>query len=68
VVAAAFTLLVVGVGAAGGSAESVAGAFIPAGILAVAWAASPWRRLRRGADRQTAVTLPASTVERLPAA
>jgi len=68
VVAAAFILLVVGVGAAGGSAESVAGAFIPAGILAVAWAASPWRRLRRGADRQTAVTLPASTVERLPAA
>jgi len=67
-VTAAFALLVAGVGAAGGSAESAAGAFIPAGILAVVWAASPWRRLRRGADRQTTVTLHASTVERLPAA
>lgn len=61
-------LLIVGVGAAGGSLESAAGAFLPGGILVVAWAGSPWRRLRRGVDRQATVTLRGATVERLPAA
>ncbi len=61
-------LLIVGVGAAGGSIEAAAGAFLPGGILVVAWAGSPWRRLRRGVDRQATVTLGGATVERLPAA
>jgi hypothetical protein len=61
-------LMIVGVRAAGGSLESAAGAFLPAGILVVAWAGSPWRRLRRGVDRQATVTLRGATVERLPAA
>jgi hypothetical protein len=61
-------LLIVGVGAAGGSIESAAGAFLPGGILVVAWAGSPWRRLRRGVDRQATVTLRGATVERMPAA
>jgi hypothetical protein len=60
--------MIVAVAAAGGSAEAVAGAFIPGGILVAAWSAAPWRRLRRGTDRRATVTLPAGTVERLPAA
>jgi len=61
-------LMIVGVEATGGSLESAAGAFLPGGILVVAWAGSPWRRLRRGVDRQATVTLRGATVERLPAA
>jgi hypothetical protein len=61
-------LLIVGVGATGGSVESAAGAYVAGGILVVAWAGSPWRRLRRGVDRQATVTLRGATVERLPAA
>jgi hypothetical protein len=61
-------LLIAGVAATGGSLESAAGAIVPGGILVVVWAASPWRRLRRGMDRQATVTLRGATVERLPAA
>lgn len=60
--------LIVGMGALGGSIESAAGAFLPAGILVVAWTAVPWPRQRRTTDRQATVTLRGSTVERLPAA
>ena len=66
--AALVALMIVGAGATGGSIESAAGAFLPGGILVVAWAGSPWRRLRRAVDRHATVTLRGATVERLPAA
>ena len=66
--AALIALMIAGAAAAGGSIESAVGAFLPGGILVVAWAGSPWRRLRRGVDRQATVTLRGATVERLPAA
>jgi hypothetical protein len=60
--------LVIAVRLSGGSVEQAAGAYLGAGIILVAWAASPWRRLKRGTDRRSTVTLRGSTVERLPAA
>jgi hypothetical protein len=60
--------LVVAIRICGGSLEQAAGAYLGAGIIVVGWAASPWRRLQRGPDRRTTVTLRRSTVERLPAA